>query len=85
MAKITNQVSLTLELEDFHRLEKVAKTYGHRPGGAARLFVLERLDLYEAGWKISDERLSEIVKTICPLKPEDLKKLEGYLKRLEKT
>jgi hypothetical protein len=82
MAKITNQVSLTLELNDFHRLEKIAQAYGHRPGGAARLFVLERLNLYETGWKISDDRLSEIIKTVCSLAPEDLKKLEGYLKRL---
>lgn len=81
MAKDKTQVSLTLEIPDFERLETIANAYGHRPGGAARIMFLERLALYESGWKLNNEPLQRVLHAICSLKEDQIKGLEDHLKR----
>ena len=81
MTKITNQVSLTLDIDTFNELAKVADEHGVRPGGAARMMVGERLEFCRLGWGMNDQRMAEILKMICSMDEDERFELERYLRK----
>jgi hypothetical protein len=81
VAKITNQVSLTLEIETFNELERIANDQGLRPGGAARLLIGERLDFLRLGWRLDDKRMADLLRMVCSLDEDERFNLEGYLRK----
>jgi hypothetical protein len=84
VTKITNQVSLTLDIDTFNKLAEVAEERGVRPGGVARMMVGERLEFCRLGWEINDQRMAEILKMICSMNEDERFELEGYLRKKRK-
>jgi hypothetical protein len=82
MPKPTCQLNLTLDVPTAEWVERVARDVNLRPSGAGRVLLMQRLELEEAGWKLDNSDLGEILRAIAGLKTDQLKSVKDLLAKL---
>ena len=76
-----NQVNMAFGANDptYQTLIKTAERFKIEPTKAARIFLIQRAILDEAGWKIEDQRRFDLFRVIGHLNDKGLDKVETFI------